>query len=62
MPEAQSKADPDQIVAMIKAVDPGKPLPEVEVPEAIVLRREPQLELDGHAARHDHELIVSTVQ
>jgi hypothetical protein len=27
---------------MVKSVDPGKPLPEVEAPEAIVLRREPQ--------------------
>jgi GNAT superfamily N-acetyltransferase len=44
VPEAQSKAGPNQIVAMIKAVDPGKPLPEAEVPEAVVLRREAQLD------------------
>jgi hypothetical protein len=42
-----SKADPKQIVAMVKAVDPNKPLPEVEAPEAIVLRREPQLDSSG---------------
>ena len=47
VPEAQSKADPNQIVAMIKGVDPGKPLPEVEAPEAITLRREPQLDATG---------------
>lgn len=44
VPEAMSKADPRQIVSMVRAVDPGKPLPEVEAPEAIVLRREPQLD------------------
>jgi GNAT superfamily N-acetyltransferase len=43
VPEAQSKVGPSQIVAMIKAVDPGKPLPTDEAPEAITLRREPQL-------------------
>lgn len=47
VPEAQSKAAPDQIVAMIKAVDPSRPLPELEVPEAISLRREPQLDSTG---------------
>jgi GNAT superfamily N-acetyltransferase len=47
VPEATSKADPRQIVSMVKAVDPSKPLPEVEVPEAIVLRREPQLDSTG---------------
>jgi len=36
-----------QIVAMVKAVDPSKPLPEVEAPEAIVLHREPQLDSTG---------------
>ena len=47
VPEATSKADPRQIVSMVKAVDPSKPLPEVEAPEAIVLRREPQLNSTG---------------
>jgi GNAT superfamily N-acetyltransferase len=47
VPEAESKADPKQIVAMVKAVDPDKPLPEVEAPEAIVLRREPHLDATG---------------
>jgi GNAT superfamily N-acetyltransferase len=36
-----------RIVAMVKAVDPSKPLPEVEAPEAVVLRREPQLDSTG---------------
>jgi GNAT superfamily N-acetyltransferase len=36
-----------RIVAMVKAVDPSKPLPEVEVPEAAVLRLEPQLDAAG---------------
>jgi len=49
VPEAQSKADPDQIVAMIKAADPGKPLPDVEPPEVINLRREPQRDATGNS-------------
>lgn len=36
-----------RIVAMVRAVDPNKPLPEVEAPEAIVLRREQQLDSAG---------------
>jgi hypothetical protein len=36
-----------QIVAVVKAVDPTKPLPEVEAPETVVLRREPQLDSTG---------------
>jgi len=36
-----------RIVAMVKAVDPNKPLPEVEAPEAVVLRREPPLDAMG---------------
>jgi GNAT superfamily N-acetyltransferase len=47
VPEAESKADPTQIVAMIKVVDPGMPLPLVEAPEAVVLRREPQIDATG---------------
>lgn len=43
--EASSGAK--RIVAMVKAVDPSKPLPEVEAPEAIVLRFEPQLDSSG---------------
>jgi GNAT superfamily N-acetyltransferase len=38
---------PKRIVAMIKAVDPSKPLPEIEAPEAVVLRREGQLDSTG---------------
>jgi GNAT superfamily N-acetyltransferase len=43
--EASSGAK--RIVAMIKAVDPSKPLPDVEAPELIVLRPEPQLDSTG---------------
>lgn len=38
---------PKRIVAMVKAVDPSKPLPEVEAPEAVVLHRENQLDASG---------------
>ncbi|CAN5508308.1 hypothetical protein BH10PSE6_BH10PSE6_44470 [soil metagenome] len=44
VPEAMSKADPRQIVSMVRRVDPGRPLPEVEAPEAIVLQSERQLD------------------
>lgn len=40
-------ARPKRIVAMVKAVDPNKPLPDVEAPEAVVLHREPQLDSTG---------------
>jgi GNAT superfamily N-acetyltransferase len=36
-----------RIVAMVKAVDPTKPLPKVEAPESVVLRRENQLDASG---------------
>jgi len=36
-----------RIVAMVRAVDPSKPLPDVEAPESIVLRPEPQLDASG---------------
>jgi GNAT superfamily N-acetyltransferase len=38
---------PKRIVAMVRAVDPKKPLPEMEAEEAIVLRREAQLDATG---------------
>jgi hypothetical protein len=38
---------PKRIVAMVRAVDPSKPLPDVEAPEAVVLRPEPQLDASG---------------
>lgn len=38
---------PKRIVAMVKVVDPSKPMPEVEAPEAIVLRPDPQLDSSG---------------
>lgn len=44
VPEVTSKADPRQVVAMVRAVDPGKPLPEAEAPEAIVLRSAPRID------------------
>ncbi len=46
VPEAMSTG-PKPIVAMVKQVDPSKPLPEVEAPEAVVLRREPTLDSTG---------------
>ena len=36
-----------RIVAMVKAVDPSKPLPEVEASEAVVLPRESKLDASG---------------
>jgi GNAT superfamily N-acetyltransferase len=42
-----ASSGPKPIVAMVRAVDPSKPLPAVEAPEAIVLRREPQLDASG---------------
>ncbi|TMJ28647.1 MAG: hypothetical protein E6G95_08280 [Alphaproteobacteria bacterium] len=47
VPEAMSQGGPKPIVAMVKQVDPNKPLPEVEAPEAVVLRREPTLDSRG---------------
>lgn len=35
------------IIAMVKAVDPSKPLPDVEAPESVLLRREAQLDASG---------------
>jgi GNAT superfamily N-acetyltransferase len=43
----EAGAAPKRIVAMVRAVDPNKPLPEAEVPEAVVLRTEPQLDPSG---------------
>jgi len=43
----EAGSGPKRIVAMIKAVDPSKPLPEVEAPESVVLRSEPQLDSTG---------------
>jgi GNAT superfamily N-acetyltransferase len=46
--EAEDKASSDKrIVAMVKAVDPSKALPEGDAPEAVVLSREPQLDSTG---------------
>jgi GNAT superfamily N-acetyltransferase len=47
VPEAMSRGGHKPIVAMVKQVDPNKPLPEVEAPESIVLRREPTLDSSG---------------
>lgn len=38
---------PKRIVAMVRAVDPSKPLPDLEAPESVVLRAEPQLDASG---------------
>jgi GNAT superfamily N-acetyltransferase len=38
VPQAQSKSGAGAIVSMVKAADPTRPLPEVEAPDAIVLR------------------------
>ncbi len=42
-----ANAGAKRIVAMVRAVDPSKPLPDVEAPESIVLRPEPQLDASG---------------
>lgn len=47
VPEQESKARPGSIVSMVKPVDPGKPLPEIEGPEAGVLGHEPHLDATG---------------
>ena len=47
VPQTQSRAGAKAIVSMVKAADPTRPLPEVEAPEAIVLRREPQNDAMG---------------
>ena len=45
---AEAAATEDRtIVAMIRAVDPSKPLPEVEAPEMVALRAEPRLDESG---------------
>src|SRR3954470_16091336 len=46
VPEAMSSG-PKPVVGMAKKVDPNQPMPEVEAPEAIVLRREPALDSAG---------------
>lgn len=38
---------PKRIVAMVRAVDPNKPLPEVDSPEVMVLRHEQPLDASG---------------
>ena len=44
---AEDGSPAKRIVAMVRAVDPSKPLPDVEAPESIVLRPEPQLDASG---------------
>ena len=43
----EASSGPKHIVAMVRAVDPSKPLPAVEMPESVVLRRESQLDASG---------------
>lgn len=38
---------PRRMVAMVRAVDPSRPLPEADAPDQIVLRNEPQLDPSG---------------
>ena len=55
VPQGQSKAGPKAIVSMVKAADPGKPLPEAEASEATVVRPEPHLDaigVPGGTVRH----------
>ena len=47
VPEAMSRGGHKPIIAVVKQVDPSKPLPEVEAPDAIGLRREPTLDSSG---------------
>ncbi|CAN5923453.1 hypothetical protein BH11PSE3_BH11PSE3_25160 [soil metagenome] len=44
--EEESAGD-KKIVAMVRAVDPSKPLPKAETPEAVALHREVQLDASG---------------
>jgi GNAT superfamily N-acetyltransferase len=43
----EASSGPKRIVAMVRAVDPNKPLPAAEAPEVITLRREGQLDASG---------------
>jgi len=36
----EAGSDPSRVVAMVRAVDPTKPLPEVKAPEAVIVGRE----------------------
>ncbi|WP_428684755.1 GNAT family N-acetyltransferase [Reyranella sp.] len=38
---------PKRVVAMVRPVDPSKPLPEAEAPDQVVLRNEPQIDTSG---------------
>ena len=38
---------PKRVVAMVRAVDPGKPLPEAEAPDSVTLRKERQVDQSG---------------
>jgi GNAT superfamily N-acetyltransferase len=42
-----ASSGPKHIVAMVRAVDPSKPLPAVETPESVLLGREMQLDASG---------------
>ena len=44
---AERGEDDQRILGMVRAVDPSKPLPDVEAPESVVLRREAQLDASG---------------
>ncbi len=38
---------PKRVVAMVRPVDPSKPLPQADAPEQVVLRNEPQVDMSG---------------
>ncbi len=43
----EASSGPKRIVAVVRPVDPNKPLPAFEAPEAVVLCAEPQLDASG---------------
>src|SRR6185436_7015208 len=40
-------AEESAVISMVRAVDPSKPLPNVEAPELVALRAEPRLDASG---------------
>ena len=58
VPEEKSRAGHKAIVAMVKQVDPSKPLPEVEAPEIDRSAPRADARFIRHASRCGHELIA----
>ena len=44
---AEGAAEDTKVIAMVRAVDPSKPLPNLEAPEMAALRAEPHLDASG---------------